>query len=470
MNFSAITFLYYFLPLVVAGYFLCRGRHARNAVLLAASLFFYAWGEGVFLVLLLGSIGANHVFAQRIERAEGAVKKRFLALAVTANLLFLLLFKYTGLITETLSPLGIPRIETHLPLGISFFTFQAISMIVDVYRGAKPSSSMMKTGLYISMFPQLVAGPIVRFNEIRAQIDKREETFDRFAEGVKLFIIGLSQKVLIADTLSKQADLTFGAVPAELGMGAAWFGLFCFSLQIYYDFSGYSNMAIGLGRLFGFELPKNFSHPYSASSFQEFWRRWHMTLSCWFRDYLYIPLGGSRGSALATYRNLVIVFVLCGLWHGAAWTFLFWGLWHGAFLIAERLCPTLPGPNVVKKPLGMLYVFLFVSLGWVLFRADNMTHAMEYGYALAGLNPDDGVRAFGINQSVIIAFLFGLLFAWDGTETFWERTKEKLASAPALVRGFALPALVWGMPVMLYGLCFVFMASETHKPFLYFRF
>ena len=470
MNFSAITFLYYFLPLVVAGYFLCRGRNARNAVLLTASLFFYAWGEGVFLVLLLGSIAVNHVFAQRINSAEGLAKRKLLTLGILSNLMFLLIFKYSGLITETLMPLGIPKVETHLPLGISFFTFQAISMIVDVYRGSKPSSSMMKTGLYISMFPQLVAGPIVRFNEIRAQIDKREETFDRFAEGVKLFIIGLSQKVLIADTLSKQADLAFGAFPAELGMGAAWFGLFCFSLQIYYDFSGYSNMAIGLGRLFGFELPKNFSHPYSASSFKEFWRRWHMTLSRWFRDYLYIPLGGSRGGEFATYRNLLIVFVLCGLWHGAAWTFLLWGLWHGVFLIAERLCPKLPGPKVVKKPLGMIYVCLFVSLGWVLFRAENMTHAIAYWGALAGLNDGENVQAFYVNSSVILVFIAGLIFAWDGTEQAWNWTKTALNKGGKLTRDFISPVIVWGVPLCLYGLCFVFMASETHKAFLYFRF
>jgi len=470
MNFSAITFLYYFLPVVVAVYFLCRGRSARNAVLLMASLFFYAWGEGVFLILLLGSIAANHVFANLIDGKNGASKRLWVTLAISTNILFLIVFKYIGLITQTLAPFGVPKITTHLPLGISFFTFQAISMIIDVYRGAKPSSSVMKTGLYIAMFPQLVAGPIVRFNEIRDQIDERKESVERFADGVKLFILGLSQKVLLADTLAVQVDLAFGTAPTDLGIGAAWFGLFCFSLQIFYDFAGYSNMAIGLGRFFGFELPKNFSHPYSASSFQEFWRRWHMTLSRWFRDYLYIPLGGSRGGEVKTYRNLLIVFVLCGLWHGAAWTFLLWGLWHGAFLIAERLCPQLPLSKTIKKPAGMLYVILFVSLGWVLFRADNLAHALGYWNALAGLNGGENMLPFNANRSVLIAFIFGLLFAWDGSENMWETAKAKLSKGPSLVRSFLSPALIWGMPLCLYGLCFVFMASETHKPFLYFRF
>jgi len=470
MNFSAITFLYYFLPVVVAVYFLCPGRTAKNSLLLFASLFFYAWGEGIFLVLLLGSIAVNHVIAGVIDRREGRAKRLALTLGIVSNLLFLMIFKYTGLISESLAPLGIPKVETHLPLGISFFTFQAISMIVDVYRGAKPSSSMMKTGLYISMFPQLVAGPIVRFNEIRKQIDERSETLNRFAEGVKLFIMGLSQKVLLADTLAVQADLAFGAVPGELGVAAAWFGLFCFSLQIFYDFAGYSNMAIGLGRLFGFELPKNFSHPYSASSFQEFWRRWHITLSRWFRDYLYIPLGGSRGGEVKTYRNLLIVFVLCGLWHGAAWTFLLWGLWHGAFLIAERLCPKLPFSSFIKKPLGMLYVFLFVSLGWVLFRADSLAHAFGYWEALAGLNDSDNTQALPVNRSISIAFVMGLFLAWDGSEAMWEAAKKKLSSGPEIAQALLAPAIIWGMPVALYALCFIFMASETHKPFLYFRF
>ena len=469
MNFSSITFVYYFLPLAVLLYFLVKGRTARNVVLLFASLLFYAWGEGYLIVLLLGSIGFNHWIAKGIETQRQAGKRSgvwWLTGGVATNLVFLIVFKYLGLLSELLEPLGVPRLNVHLPLGISFFTFQAISMIVDVYRGTKPAKSILRTGLFIAMFPQLIAGPIVRFNEIRAQIEDRNENFDRFAQGVKIFVIGLSQKVLIADILSGPADAAFGQLPAELGLVAAWFGLICFSLQIYYDFAGYSNMAIGLGRFFGFELPKNFAHPYSASSFREFWRRWHMTLSRWFKDYLYIPLGGSRLGSARTYRNLLIVFVLVGIWHGAAWTFALWGLWHGVFLIIERLCPRLPLPGKIAKPLGMIYVGVFVSLGWVLFRADDMQHALGYWRALLGMNDPMVSIPLEVEPLVMLVFICGFLLAWDGWENVWKRSTNKFGVRSKAV---ILPSAVWGSIAGLYLLSFIVMASNTHQPFLYFR-
>lgn len=360
--------------------------------------------------------------------------------------------------------------ELHLPLGISFFTFQAMSLLVDVYRGTPASKNILQTGLYISMFPQLIAGPIVRFNEVREQIITRNETFDRFVSGIQLFILGLGQKVLIADVLASTADATFGAAPAELSIALAWFGLFCFSLQIYYDFAGYSNMAIGLGRMFGFELPRNFEHPYSAISFQEFWRRWHMTLSRWFRDYLYIPLGGSRGGNLMTYRNLFIVFVLCGIWHGAAWTFLFWGLWHGAFLVFERLVPGVPLPAIMKRPLGMLYVFVFVSLGWVLFRAENMAHAMGYMEALFGISERDGSLTLIISLKTQIVFIVGLLLAWDKPTRYVEKLSLQIVAQNRLPNVSILSLCKWGGISVIYTLSFIAVAANTHTPFLYFRF
>ena len=341
MNFASVTFLFFFLPAIVAVYFLLRSRGARNVFLLIASLFFYAWGEGPGLSLLLISIMMNHEFSLRIARKP----QPWLAIGIASNLALLIAFKYLGLITETL---GLPRIEPRLPLGISFFTFQAMSLLIDVSRGSKPAANPVRTGLYISMFPQLIAGPIVRWDEIRSQIAGRQESWDRFCDGAKLFMLGLAQKVLIADVIAQVADSAFGADASSLGPEAAWIGLAAFTLQIYFDFAGYSNMAIGLGRIFGFELPRNFEHPYSAASFQEFWRRWHMTLSRWFRDYLYIPMGGSRDGEARTYRNLLIVFVLCGLWHGAAWTFLLWGLSHGAFMISERLARSRGFPQLPR--------------------------------------------------------------------------------------------------------------------------
>ncbi|WP_298912897.1 MBOAT family O-acyltransferase [uncultured Algimonas sp.] len=451
MNFASVTFLFFFLPAVVALYFVMRGRMARNVFLLAASLFFYAWGEGLGLALLLVSIVMNHELSHRIA----ARRKPWLAIGIAANLALLVTFKYLGLITETL---GLPRVEPRLPLGISFFTFQAMSLLVDVSRGSKPARSPLKTGLYISMFPQLIAGPIVRWDEIRDQITERRESWDRFCDGAKLFMLGLAQKVLIADTVAQVADAAFGAEAATLGPAAAWLGLAAFTLQIYFDFAGYSNMAIGLGRIFGFELPRNFEHPYSAASFREFWRRWHMTLSRWFRDYLYIPLGGSRGGELATYRNLVIVFVLCGLWHGAAWTFLLWGLWHGIFLIGERLAEKAGWPKTPRFA-GMAYTVLFVALGWVLFRADSLPHALAYWGALAGMG--EGGMTIDVPPTASYAMIVGGLLSWDG----WKRMSERLPGVPAVAA-----VGQWSAVLILGVLCFAAVASTTHQPFLYFRF
>lgn len=451
MNFASVTFLFFYLPAIVALYFVLRGRKARNVFLLIASLFFYAWGEGWGLSLLIISIIMNHEFSLRISRQ----RKPWLAIGIAANLGLLITFKYLGLITETV---GLPKVEPRLPLGISFFTFQAMSMLIDVSRGSSPARNPIRTGLYISMFPQLIAGPIVRWDEIRKQIGERQETWDRFCDGAKLFMLGLAQKVLIADVIAQVADSAFGAEAGSLGPMAAWLGLAAFTLQIYFDFAGYSNMAIGLGRIFGFELPRNFEHPYSAASFQEFWRRWHMTLSRWFRDYLYIPLGGSRLGPVKTYRNLLIVFVLCGLWHGAAWTFLLWGLWHGAFLIMERLARSRGFPKVPRL-IGVLYTLLFVSLGWVLFRAESLPHALAYWGALI---PDgQGGETIAVPATAAYAMVVGALLAWDG----WKRIGEHIP-VPALVSTTAS----WAIVGLLTVLCFAAVASSTHQPFLYFRF
>ena len=452
MNFASVTFLFFYLPVVVGLYFAFQGRGIRNAFLLVASLLFYSWGEGAGIALLLVSIGMNHLFSHRIA----ANRQPWLAIGITANLALLVAFKYLGLITATL---GLPEYAPRLPLGISFFTFQAMSLLIDVGRGSKPAESLERTGLYISMFPQLIAGPIVRWDEIRAQIVRRRESWERFCSGARLFVLGLAQKVLIADQVSVLADRAFGAEAAALPTGFAWLGLAAFTIQIFFDFAGYSNMAIGLGRIFGFELPANFRHPYSAASFQEFWRRWHMTLSRWFRDYLYIPLGGSRRGNTTTYRNLLIVFVLCGLWHGAAWTFLLWGLWHGAFLIAERLGRKAGFPRVPRL-IGVAYTVLFVALGWVLFRADSAGHALAYWAALLP-GDADAAGGYAIPESSLYALGVGVLLSWDRVTRWGE------AVSPDGTMGAALR---WGGTLLLLALCFAVVASTTHQPFLYFRF
>lgn len=459
MNFSSVTFLFFFLPLVVALYFAVPRRGWRNGLLLVASLLFYSWGEGGGLLLLLVSIGMNHLFSHRVARGA----RPWLAIGVAANLLLLILFKYLGLIGDSFVQLGggepqsgaIYRLP--LPLGISFFTFQAISLLIDVSRGSAPARSLFRTGLYISMFPQLVAGPIVRWDTFRDQISERVESWNRFSSGARLFVLGLSQKVLIADPVGRVSDSAFGADPGTLSTGSAWLGLTAFTLQIFFDFAGYSNMAIGMGRVFGFDLPENFRHPYSSGSFQEFWRRWHMTLSRWFRDYLYIPLGGSRAGEARTYRNLLIVFVLCGLWHGAAWTFLLWGLWHGAFLVAERLGRKAGFPRLPRL-IGVAYTVLFVALGWVLFRAESLRHALAYW---GDLWPSEGGATIDVPESALYALVIGVILSWDRVT----RLGEGVAA-----QGFIGAGLRWGSVLVLLLLCFAAVASSTHQPFLYFRF
>ncbi|MEP1231027.1 MAG: MBOAT family O-acyltransferase [Litorimonas sp.] len=434
-----------------------------------ASLLFYSWGEGIYILILLGSIGFNHYISLNIERQKS---RKSLIIGLAGNLLLLAVFKYLnwifeefGLLSEPSKGFDVPLI--HLPLGISFFTFQAISMLIDVYRGQKPAKNIFDTGLYIAMFPQLIAGPIVRFNDIHQDILRRRESFSKFSDGAFIFIIGLSQKVLLADTLAISADAAFSAPAQELSFTTAWFGLICFSLQIFYDFAGYSNMAIGLGRFFGFELPRNFNYPYSAVSFQDFWRRWHMTLSRWFRDYLYIPLGGSRGGSIKTYRNLFIVFILCGIWHGAAWTFLFWGLWHGAFLTLERLVGSVK--IAVPKLVAMAYVWLFVALGWVLFRAENLPHALDYWTALSGLSQPSVPAHIDISRTTQISLVLAIICMWGGWENSYNRTiKEKYLQHSKVQ--FLSQSGLWGAAIVLYLLCFFSIAAQTHQTFIYFRF
>ena len=485
MNFASISFLFYFLPIVVGAYFLLRHRALRNLWLLAVSLLFYAWGEGLGISLLIISIAINHVFATLIHRRlngravslsaavpvssrhsgspalAGGTESRsgvnlLLSVGVSVNILILIIFKYLGLLTETV---GLARVETSLPLGISFFTFQAISMLIDVARGEEPSSSPIKTGLYISMFPQLIAGPIVRWTEINHQIDHRTESWDRFSAGMHLFVLGLAQKVLLADTLAVPADAAFGLDPSSLTTASAWIGISAFTLQIFYDFAGYSNMAIGIGRMFGFELPRNFEHPYSSASFQEFWRRWHMTLSRWFRDYLYIPLGGSRGGRVSTYRNLLIVFVLCGIWHGASWTFLLWGLWHGAFLIFERLGREYGFPELPRF-VGVIYTLVFVMFGWVLFRAESLEAALGYWGAMLGI--ESGDASVKISSVQLLAFFVGAMLAWDR----WKNMLDRRHAEPS----DGVQAITWVGVVGLAALSLIAVAATTQQPFLYFRF
>ena len=461
MVFSSPTFLFVFLPLSFALYFAVRGMAWKNAVLLTLSLAFYAWGEPVMIAVLLASVGFNYVAARWIDGREGKARKGALAAAVAANLALLIVFKYANFLSADLAPLGVKRTQIALLLGISFFTFHALSYLIDVYRRRFAANrSLREVALYIAFFPQLIAGPIVRYKTIARRLHSRRHSWGRASVGLRMLVIGLAMKVLVADPLAPLADAVFDHAKAP-GLIASWTGALAYTLQIYFDFAGYSSMAIGLGLAFGFSLPRNFNLPYRSGSITEFWRRWHITLSAWFRDYLYIPLGGNRGSAGQTYRNLVVVFLLCGLWHGASWTFLAWGAWHGVFLVIERAGL---GRRLKAAPrlVGWIYAFGAVVFGWVLFRAPTLGAAMQVWRGMIGLNGTGGlgpelakVAVPGQAALAIVALalaIFGL-------------PRPRMPLRPRLI-GLADSGAV----LILLLLCLLAVAGGGYSPFLYYRF
>ena len=474
MTFSSISFLFYFLPLLLGLYF---ATPWKNAALLAGSLIFYAWGEPFYVLALLVSVCANHALARALGRRRSP---GLLAAGIALNLGALVWFKYAAFLVSALAPalalLGadIRLAEPpHLPLGVSFYTFQALSLLIDIWRrDAEPPKTLVNTALYITFFPQLIAGPIVRFKEISEQFETRTHSFEEFAGGARLFVLGLAQKTLLANTFAPVADAAFEAnAVGALSLGAAWIGLAAYTLQIFFDFAGYSNMALGLGRMCGFNLPRNFDFPYAAQSLTEFWRRWHITLSRWFRDYLYIPLGGSRSGPARTYLNLCIVFLLCGLWHGAAVTFLVWGAWHGAFLVAERVFLG-RALATVPAPVRHVYLILVVALGWVLFRAASIAEAGDYYFALSGGSggaaaieakaiAPDGLWAILVAAAAVAIWPVAGAPLFEAVRTRWP------ASGAAAASGFALEQAVL---VVLFTLCAAALAGGAYNPFIYFRF
>ncbi|MBI5435082.1 MAG: MBOAT family protein [Planctomycetes bacterium] len=502
MLFSSPLFLFAFLPALLLLHALAP-RRARNGLLLLASLLFFGWGEPVYLLLMLGSIAGNWWFGLRAERAlaEPRALRRVVGAATVFNLGLLGAFKYAdwlladlgrGLAALGLSSGAWPSFATllgesefarewlltddrrlRLPLGISFFTFQAFAYVLDVARGdLRAEPRLGRVALYVSLFPQLVAGPIVRYRDVAAEIVRRTVTREGFAYGVRRFVIGLAKKVLIANVVAVPADLVFGLPSAELTGELAWLGVVAYTLQIYFDFSGYSDMAIGLGHLFGFRVLENFRHPYVARSITEFWRRWHISLSTWFRDYLYVPLGGNRRGEARTHFNLVTVFALCGLWHGASWTFVAWGLYHGLFLVVERAGI---GARLERLPRALRhgYVLLVVIVGWVLFRADDFGRALEVAGALFGAAPwSSAVRPLAqeLDSLVVCALLAGALGAtpWLATLQAWHRRATEAAERPRLHAALDCCGLV--AVVALFWLAAVQLASSAYNPFIYFRF
>ena len=468
MLFSSIVFLFTFLPAVMILYYLLPVRF-RNVILLLASLVFYAWGEPVYLFLMLLSILFNYFSGLDIARnlQDKRDAKRSLVFNLIINLAVLGFFKYEGFVLDTLNGILPVHISYHalpLPIGISFYTFQILSYIIDVYRGnVKVQTNLPNFALYVTMFPQLIAGPIVQYADVDEQLASREVSWTKFGEGSMYFIRGLAKKVLLANTSGMIFTEVSGLAKGNIAVVTAWLGAFAYMFQIYFDFSGYSDMAIGLGKMFGFEFNMNFNYPYVSKSITEFWRRWHISLSSWFRDYVYIPLGGNRVSKIKHIRNLLIVWFLTGLWHGAAWNFVAWGLYYGVILIIEKylLSPVLDRlPDVVRH----IYSIVLVVIGWVLFFSSSFGQAADYIRVMFGA----GAHGFADRESMYLLtsnLILWLILIFGSTPLVHFRYEHMLRSKKwntTIINSVVYAAL--------FIVCIAYLVTETYNPFLYFRF
>ena len=479
MVFSNSVFLFAFLPIVLIGYYLLRGK-ARNYWLLVVSLVFYGWNKPDFLWILIASIALNYASALAVEAThKKGLKLLLLWVGIAGNLLLLFYFKYFNFaisIVEKLLSRSFSFAEVILPIGISFFTFQGLSYVVDVYRGeVAAQKNPFKLGMYISLFPQLVAGPIVRYQDVAKEIDDRAVTLDDFAAGSRRFVVGLFKKIIIADTLAATADAIVAASYTASNLPVnAWIGIISYSLQLFFDFSGYSDMAIGLGRMFGFHFLENFNYPYISKSITEFWRRWHISLSSFFRDYVYIPLGGNRRHV---YLNVSIVFLLTGIWHGASYSFILWGIWHGLFNLTERWIrqrnarkPQKERTPVVATLIAALqhvYTLLVVMVGWIFFRVPGLKNGLNYLLSLFGLHNDPSktylLPSYYLDRWTLCALILGIFMATPLPKLLVEAVGKKLpAPATAVIRDVALLAALL--------LCILQVASNTYSAFIYFQF
>lgn len=466
MLFSSMTFLYVFLPIVLLVYLLSK-KSLHNYILLIASIIFYAWGEPRYLAIMLLTILVNYIGALVIDKYR--YKNFSLVCTILLNLAFLVYFKYFNFLIKNFNCLfhsNLDVLNIVMPIGISFYTFQALSYVVDVYRGeCKVQKDIYKLSLYICLFPQLIAGPIVKYHDVAEQIEDRDVNFDNVTLGVQRFIIGLSKKVLIANTMGAIVDKIFIQNPHNFSHLTAWLGAVAYSFQLFFDFSGYSDMAIGLGLIFGFRFLENFNYPYISKSISEFWRRWHISLSTWFKQYVYISLGGNRCGMFKTLRNLGIVFLLTGIWHGAEWTFILWGCWHGLFICLEKYF-NMKALQETKPDLKWLYHFyclLVVVVGWVLFRSDNICYAGQYLGNMFGLihpNTANFEVALGYYIDWIGWLILGVAILCS-TPLFNKILECKSKIARGLVNFYLL---------LLFFVSTVIIASSTYNPFIYFRF
>lgn len=470
MVFSSLVFLCVFLPTVFLLYTAVPSLKFRNGLLIVASLAFYSYGEPVYVLLMIFSSVLNYVCA-RLAASKSSGRKAAIVAAVIINLGILAVFKYSAFLVETVNSvtgLMIPVPQIDLPIGISFFTFQALSYVIDVYRNAvEPQKNYFYVLLYITFFPQLIAGPIVKYRDISEQIVSRNQSAEKIAEGLRRFICGLGKKVLIANTMGQVADAVFAAGDGYASILTAWLGAIAYLFQIYYDFSGYSDMAIGLGKMFGFDFKENFNYPYGAVSVRDFWRRWHISLSTWFKEYLYIPLGGNRKGRTRTVINRLIVFFCTGLWHGASWTFVLWGIFHGLLLLLEEFVPVF---SKLPRVAGHIYTLLAVTVGFVMFRADTINQGFQFiGNMFAGFSISEQSLSFLLTQLTpwFIVMLAAAIIGCAPIKPITDRLRGGLVvgKAQSIVQTvlyvLALILLVW---------CMLRLSGSSYNPFIYFRF
>ena len=474
MVFSSTIFLFFFLPITLIGYYLINPK-LRNIFLLLVSIFFYAWGEPKFVFIMMFSIFINYIFGLMVDkyREFKKIAKIFITLMVIFNICIFFIFKYLNFTIKNLNNLfgsGIPQTNILLPIGISFFTFQAMSYVFDVYQNnGKVQKNPLNVALYVMLFPQLIAGPIVRYETVSIAINSRKETLDDFCEGVKRFIMGLGKKVILSNSLAIIADKAFSYSDlSQLSIGMAWLGALAYSLQILFDFSGYSDMAIGLGKMFGFHFDENFNYPYIAKSISEFWRRWHISLSTWFRDYVYFPLGGSRVEKKSRLVfNLFVVWLLTGIWHGASWNFVIWGLFYFVILVFEKLTGIPNGfKSMVPRQLYRIFTLLCILFGWVIFRANSLGYSVGYMKSMFGLNGNpllDNMSSFLLQENyvvIIISIVLCLPIA----------KKIKILCDTYVVTNAIVAVLTPALYIGLFIISISYILNSSYNPFIYFNF
>lgn len=465
MVFSSFTFLFIFLPLVLLTYFLAKKRKYRNIVLLVFSLIFYAWGEPIYVLLMILSIVVNYFIALKIDSLKNG-KKKWMLIDIIFNLAIIGFFKYGNFVVQNINGIfncNIAEIKLGLPIGISFYTFQVLSYVIDVYKKTVPAQkSIINLGMYVTLFPQLIAGPIVRYETVADEIENRKENFTEIVEGLKRFFIGLSKKVLFANQMALIADTIYGGDLTTTGTIMLWLAAISYTLQIYFDFSGYSDMAIGLGKMFGFHFLENFNYPYIAQSIADFWRRWHISLSTWFRDYVYIPLGGNRVSKIKWLRNILIVWLLTGLWHGASWNFILWGIYYGVILIIEKL---FLGKYIEKLPkiFRHIYTLFFVVIGWVIFRIEDFSQMGVVLQKMFVWTKSEILDNIILNYDIFASLPY-IIIGIIGSIPISAKIKAKIKNGVT----YSTLSTIWCLVIFIISVCFLLTA--TYNPFIYFRF